>query len=112
MSDLDIVVKGPSSWTDMSGQLIESSAQNKIAMKTKVFSKTSLLENLENLNLDDLKAAARFALRELGDLPGLQDHYLLSFMVLQPKIEDEAGVNGGSRLDPNLIDEEEDSVED
>lgn len=111
MSDLDIVVKGPSSWVDATGQQNHSAAQNKVAFKTKIFSKNDLLRELENLNIEDLKAAARLALRELGELPGLQDHFVLSFMVLQPKVEEESTV-GGSRLDPNLISEEEESEED
>lgn len=112
MSDLDIVVKGPSSWTDATGALVQSSAQNKVAYRTKVFSKADLLQNLENINLDDVKAAVRLALRELGDLPGLQDHFVLSLMVLQPKTEEEDTFSGGSRLDNNLISEEEEVVED
>lgn len=101
--------------TDVAGQPIHSSSSNKLSTKMTAFSKESLITALKSIDMEQLTNAANFALRELDDdetSTDLQRHFVVTITIQQPRIEEETVVSGGSRLDPNLISEEEESKED
>lgn len=108
-------IKPAWSGTDAAGNVIQSSSSNKLGAKMTATSKSSLIEALKSIDLEQLTNAADFALRELDDeetSTGLQRHFQVTITIQQPRIEEETVVSGGSRLDANLIDEEEESEED
>ena len=114
MFKLTYNVKPAWSGTDATGNPIQSSSSNKVGAKMEVTSKTALIEALGTIDLQQLKTAASLALRELDDSEtcgGLKKHYTITITIQQPRIEEEVTINGGSRLDNNLIDEEDEESE-
>ena len=109
-------VKPPWRGSDAAGNPINSAAANKLGAKMRLGSKDELIEALKAIDISALEGASKLTLRELDDEEtsvGLEDHFLLTITIQQPRVEEEATVNGGSRLDPNLIsDDEETSEED
>jgi hypothetical protein len=103
-------IKPAWSGTDAAGNEIQSSSSNKLGAKLTATSKENLLEVLKSVEMEQLINAANFALRELDDEEtsrGLQRHFQVTITIQQPRVEEETVVNGGSRLDAGLIDEEE-----
>jgi hypothetical protein len=99
--------------TDAAGNEIRSSASNKLGAKMTATSKDSLIDALEAIDIDQLKNAAEFALRELDDEEtsiGLQRHFQVTITIQQPRVEEEPSQTS-SRLDPNLIDGDEEASE-
>jgi len=96
--------------TDAAGNQINSASSNKLGAKATATSKENLVEMLGHLDMEQVISAAKMALRKLDDEEtsgGLQNHFLVTLTIQQPREEEEVTVTGGSRLDPNLIDEEE-----